>query len=119
MNQPIHLLTKAPISALVIVAVPEFAKRDNTLASLVHPLPLMLLAALVGLFAETRDTALIGRHAFGTFWSVLPTLPLFLLLPLLFVRGWQFWPALAVGIVVTVLLHAPTMRLLQVARGRL
>lgn len=119
MNQPLYLLTKALLSGIVIVAVSEFAKRNNTLASIVHSLPLMSLVAFMWLFAETRDTALIGRHAFGTFWFVLPTLPLFLLLPALFKRGWQFWPALATGIVVTVLLYALTMRLLKVARIQL
>jgi len=80
MNQPLHLLTKSPLSGPVIVAVPESAKRDNTSTSLVHPLPLS---------------------------------------PLLFLRGRQSWPELAVGIVVTVPLHPPTMRLLQAARSRL
>lgn len=113
MNQPLYLLTKAFLSGIVIVAVSEFAKRNNTLASIVHSLPLMSLVAFIWLFAETRDTALIGRHAFGTFWFVLPTLPLFLLLPALFKRGWQFWPALAAGVAVTVLLYALTLRLLK------
>jgi hypothetical protein len=115
MNQPLYLLTKAILSGAVIVAASELAKRNNTLASIVHSLPLMSLVAFLWLFAETRDTALIGRHAFGTFWFVLPTLPLFLLLPVLFKRGWHFWPALAVGIVVTVLLYALTLRLLKSA----
>lgn len=115
MNQPLYLLTKAILSGAVIVAASELAKRNNTLASIVHSLPLMSLVAFLWLFAETRDTALIGRHAFGTFWFVLPTLPLFLLLPVLFKRGWRFWPALAVGIVVTVLLYALTLRLLKSA----
>ena len=119
MNQPLYLLTKALLSGAVVVAVSEFAKRDNTLASIVHSLPLMSLVAFLWLFAETRDTALIGRHAFGTFWFVLPTLPLFLLLPALFKRGWHFWPALTVGLVVTVLLYALTMRLLKAASVRL
>jgi hypothetical protein len=115
MNQPLYLLTKAILSGAVIVAASELAKRNNTLASIVHSLPLMSLVAFLWLFAETRDTALIGRHAFGTFWFVLPTLPLFLLLPVLFKRGWHFWPALTAGIVVTVLLYLLTLRLLKAA----
>lgn len=115
MNQPLYLLTKALLSGAVIVAVSEFAKRNNTLASIVHSLPLMSLVAFSWLFVETHDTALVGRHAFGTFWFVLPTLPLFLLLPALLKRGWHFWPALAAGIVVTVLLYLLTLRLLKAA----
>jgi len=108
MNQPLHLLTKALLSGLVIVTVPESAKRDNTRESIVHSLPLMSLVASVWHIAETRDTALIGRQASGRSWLV----PL----PLLFMRGWQSWPALAV---VSVLLCSPAMRLLRVARIQL
>ena len=101
-------MNQALLNGLVMVAVPESATRDDMLASLVHPLPMMSLVAPVGLFVETRDTALIGRQASGRSWLV----PL----PLLFMRGWQSWPALAV---VTVLLCSPAMRLLRVARIQL
>ena len=57
-------MNQALLNGLVMVAVPESATRDDMLASLVHPLPMMSLVAPVGLFVETRDTALIGRHAY-------------------------------------------------------
>lgn len=116
MNQPLYLITKALLSGIIIVAVTEFAKRNNTLASVIHSLPLLSLVALIWLYAETGDAALIGRHAFGTFWFVLPTLPFFLLLPALIGRGWSFWPALAAGLVLTVLLYGLTLRLLKAAQ---
>jgi hypothetical protein len=116
MNAPLYLLAKALLSGLVIVAVSEFAKRNNTVASVVHSLPLVSLLAFLWLYAETRDTALIARHAAGTFWFVLPTLPLFLVLPALLRRGWAFWPALAAGSALTVLLYLLTLRLLKAAQ---
>lgn len=119
MNQPLYLIFKALLSGIVIVAVSEFAKRNNTVASVVHSLPLVSLLAFIWLYLETRDTALIGRHAAGTFWFVLPTLPLFLVLPLLLGRGWAFWPALAAGVVLTVLLYLLTLRLLKAAQVQL
>ena len=68
------LVTKAAFSGGIIVAVSELAKRNNTVASLVHSLPLVSLLALVWLYSDTRDTALIARHMSGTFWFVLPSL---------------------------------------------
>ena len=58
MNQPLYRLTKAILSGAVIVAVSKFAKRNNTLASIVHSLPLMSLVAFIWLFAKTHDKAL-------------------------------------------------------------
>ena len=110
-----HLLLKAGISAGVIVAVTEIAKRNNFAASWLHSLPLVSLLAFVWLYIETRDTSLIARHAHGTFWFVIPTLPMFLLMPWLLRHGWGFWPSLLAGIVLTALLYLLTMRLLTVA----
>ncbi|MEQ1853372.1 MAG: DUF3147 family protein [Chthoniobacteraceae bacterium] len=109
------LITKAVVSGGLIVAISELAKRNNTAASIVHSLPLASLLALIWLFAETRDTALIGRHMTGTFFFVLPTLPMFLIVPWMLRRGAAFWPALAAGVALTVALYFLTMRLLKAA----
>lgn len=105
----LYLLLKGVISGAVIVAVSELAKRSNWLASIVHSLPLTSLLAFIWIYTETKDDALLGRHAYGTFWFVLPTLPLFLLFPWLIQKLGGFWPALGVGVVGTVVLYAVTM----------
>jgi hypothetical protein len=109
------LILKALLSGAVIVTVSELAKKNNTAASIVHSLPLTSLLAFIWLYAGTRDAALIGRHAYGTFWFVLPTLPMFLLMPWLIKTFGGFWQALGVGIVLTVGLYFLTMRLLKAA----
>lgn len=109
----LFLAAKAVLSGGIIVAVSELAKRNNTAASIVHSLPLVSLLALVWLYVDTRDTALIARHMGGTFWFVLPTLPMFLAVPWMLRRGVAFWPALAAGIALTVALYFITMRLLK------
>ncbi|MFN0128752.1 MAG: DUF3147 family protein [Verrucomicrobiales bacterium] len=102
-------LTKIFVSAGIILAVSELAKRNNTVASVVHSLPLTSLLALSWIFWETKDTRLIASHAHGTFWFVLPTLPMFLVLPALLRVGWGYWPALGVCLVGTFGLYALTM----------
>ena len=111
----LFLTIKAALSGGVIVAVSELAKRNNTAASIVHSLPLVSLLALIWLYTGTRDTALVARHMGGTFWFVLPSLPMFLFVPLLLRRGVAFWPALAAGVALTVALYFLTMRLLKAA----
>ncbi len=111
----LFITIKALLSGGIIIAISELAKRNNTAASIVHSLPLVSLLALIWLYADTRDTALIARHMSGTFWFVLPTLPMFLAVPWLLRRGLPFWPALAAGAGLTVALYFLTMRLLKMA----
>src|SRR6187402_90995 len=108
-----HLIIKALLSGIVIATVSELAKKNNLLASIVHSLPLTSLLAFLWLYADTKDAALVGRHAWGTFWFVLPTLPMFLLMPWMIRKLGGFWPALGSGIVLTIALYALTMRLLD------
>ena len=110
-----QLIIRALLSGALIVAVSELAKRNNFTAALVHSLPLISLTALIWLYTGTRDTTLVARHCESTFWFVLPTLPLFLLLPWLLRNGFGFWPALGVGIAVTVGLYFLTTHLLALA----
>ena len=109
------LILKGLISGGVIVAISELAKRNNTAASIVHSLPLVSLLALIWIYFETRDTGLISRHMFGTFWMVLPTLPMFLIVPSLLRRGYGFGLSLGAGLLMTVVLYFLTLRLLKAA----
>jgi hypothetical protein len=106
-------ITKTLLSGLIIAAVSELARRNNTAAAIIHSLPLTSLLAFIWLYGQSADTALIARHAEGTFWYVLPTLPLFLILPALLRHGWTFWPALGTCILITVGLYYATMQLLR------
>jgi hypothetical protein len=47
----------------------------------------------------------MAAHAEATFWYVLPSLPMFLLIPALLRAGLPFWGALVSGCVVTVALY--------------
>ncbi len=110
-----YYLIKLFLSAGVIVLVTEIAKRNNAAASIIHSLPLTSLLAFIWLYVETKDSALIGRHAFGTFWFVLPTLPMFIMMPWLIKKLGGFWPAFGTDIILTVVLYFLTMRLLKAA----
>ncbi len=111
----LQLIIRALLSGALVVGIGELAKRNNTTASIVHSLPLVSLLALIWLYTGTGDTALIARHMTGTFYFILPTLPMFLLVPWLFRLGWGFWPALAIGVVITIGLYFLTARLLKTA----
>lgn len=95
------IVTKYLLTAAVVVAVSEAAKRSDKLGGFVAALPLVTLLALVWLYLEKQPQAKLANHAWYTFWYVLPTLPMFLVFPQLLARI-GFWWSLAVSAVITV-----------------
>jgi hypothetical protein len=100
-----YFALKAILSGLLVAAISEIARRSPTVAALVASLPLVSILGMIWLWRDTTDSARIASHAEATFWYVLPSLPMFLILPWLIRQGIGFWPALAVGCAVTVALY--------------
>ena len=101
----LYLAIKALVSGVMVMAVSELARRSAALGALVASLPLVSILAMTWLHHETRDAARIADHAQATFWYVLPSLPMFLLLPALLRHGLAFYPSLAICVAVTTLLY--------------
>jgi len=73
-----YYLTKLTVSALVIVAVTEIAKRNSAMAAMLASLPLTSLLAFVWLKMEGGEVMQIAELSRQIFWLVLPSLVLFL-----------------------------------------
>lgn len=101
---------KVLVSALIIVLVSEISKKLPSLGALIASLPLVSVLGMVWLWFETQDTELLAEHAQATFWFVIPSLPMFLLMPFLMQRGLAFGWALLVGCLCTVILYVFTVR---------
>lgn len=101
----LYLVVKALLSGVIVMLVSEIAKRSPPFAALVASLPLVSVLGMIWLWRDTGDHERIAAHAQATFWYVLPSLPMFLLMPELLRRGVGFWPALGAGCVLTVLLY--------------
>lgn len=97
----LYFALKVIISALIIVAITEIAKRSTGFAALVASLPLTSLLAFVWLHVEGSPPEHIAELSSQIFWLVLPSLVLFLLLPLLLEHGFEFWVSLVVSVAVT------------------
>jgi hypothetical protein len=100
------LIIKALLSGLIIAIVSEVSRKAPALGALIVSLPLVSLLAMMWLWNETQDTQRIADHAQATFWYVLPSLPMFLVLPCLLRAGYGFWPSLAGVCVMTIALYA-------------
>ncbi len=102
----LYLAIKATVSGVIVAAVAEIFKRYPGLGGLVASLPLVSVLGMIWLWRDTHDRVRMADHATGTFWFVLPSLPMFLLIPALLKRGAPFWAALAAGCVLTMALYA-------------
>ena len=100
-----YFLLKAALSGIIIAIVSEVARRAPGLGALIASLPLISVLGMIWLWRDTEDAARMAEHAFATFWFVLPSLPMFLAIPVMLGRGVTFWPALAIGCAMTVLLY--------------
>lgn len=100
-----YLVVKALLSGMIIAAVSEIARRSPGFGALVASLPLISVLGMIWLWRDTQDPVRMSAHVSATFWFVIPSLPMFLLIPALLQRGWSFWTALAAGCALTVALY--------------
>jgi len=89
-----YIIAKYMVTAMVIVIASEIAKRTDKLGALITALPLVTIMVMIWLHVEHQGGQKIGAHAYYTFWYVVPTLPMFLLMPWLMARAVNFWLAL-------------------------
>jgi hypothetical protein len=104
---------KVVITAVLIVAIAEISKRSSLFGALVASLPLTSVLAMIWLYLDTGDTERIGALATGIFWLVLPSLVLFITLPLFLKSGVTFWPALALSSALTIAAYFAMLKLLS------
>jgi hypothetical protein len=100
------LAIKAVISGVLVTAVAEVAKRYPSAAGLLASLPLISVLAMIWLWRDKPDTGSMAAFSTATFWYILPSLPMFLLIPALLGRGFGFTQSLIAGCVVTMTLYA-------------
>ena len=104
---------KILLSALIIVVVNKVQLVNDRLSALLIALPLTSLLAMIWMHQAKQSSERLANHAEGTFWFVLPTLPMFLIFPWMLRHGWSFWAAFAANCVITVILFWLTVVVLR------
>ncbi len=96
------VLVKFLITAAIIVLVNKVQLFNDRLSALLIALPFTSLIAMIWMHQDNQSAQRVANHAEGTFWFVLPTLPMFLILPWMLRHGWGFWAALAANCILTI-----------------
>jgi hypothetical protein len=101
----LYVLLKAALSGLIVAAASEVARRWPGWGALIVSLPLVSLLTFIWLWVDTREPQRIAELSQSTFWFFLPSMPLFLVLPMLLRSGMQFWLALTIACAITIALY--------------
>ncbi|MDB5668142.1 MAG: hypothetical protein JWL74_1092 [Alphaproteobacteria bacterium] len=101
----LYLFAKAALSGILIAAASEVARRWPGWGALIVSLPLVSILAMVWLWRDTNDPVRMAAHVEATFWFVIPSLPMFLLIPAMLRQGYSFWVSLAAGCILTIVLY--------------
>ena len=91
----IYYLVKLFISAAIIVVVSEISKRSSFLGGLLASLPLVSFLGMIWLYWDTRDVEKIANLSTSIFWLVLPSLSLFIGLPIFLRNKFSFVASLS------------------------
>jgi len=96
-----YIVFKFALTAAIVVAVSEIAKRSSLFGALIASLPLTSVLAIVWLYVDTGDTQKIGDLASSILWLVIPSMAFFVVLPFMLRYGIGFWISLFVACAAT------------------
>ncbi|MGH6734929.1 MAG: DUF3147 family protein [Methyloceanibacter sp.] len=111
----LYVTLKVLLTSVLVVAVSEAAKRSALFGAIIASIPLTSVLAMIWLYIDTGDTEKVARLATGIFWLVLPSLVLFVSLPILLRQGVDFYTSLAASIALTVAAYFAMLYTLRLA----
>lgn len=109
----LYYVVKVLVSALIIVAVSELARRQSGAAALLAALPLTSLLAFMWMHVEGAGNGAIADLSGQIFWLVIPSLLLFAVLWYLLRHNIAFWLALGASAALTVLAYLALLPVLR------
>jgi F0F1-type ATP synthase assembly protein I len=101
----LQLAVRAIISGVLVAVAAYTAKRAPEIGALIASLPLVAVLAMIWLWRDKPDANAIAAFSSATFWYVLPSLPMFLAIPVMLRQGWPFWLSLTLGCILTMMLY--------------
>lgn len=109
----VYYIVKVLLSSVIIVAISEVSKKSSLIGGIFASLPLVSVLGIIWLYIDTQNTQQIINLSKSIFWLVIPSLSLFIALPVLLSRGLNFYLALFVSIVIMVLFYYLTVFILD------
>lgn len=99
----VYFCIKVLLSALIIAAVSELSKRNAFLGAILASVPLVTVLAMIWLYIDTQNPLEVAELSQGVLWMILPSLTLFLILPILLKQQINFYLALSVSLLIMII----------------
>ena len=77
---------KVVITGIIVVIITETAKFNLKLAALITAMPIVTLLCIFWMYYEGIEKEEISEYVFSTFKYLIPTIPMFILFPILIER---------------------------------
>ncbi len=97
-----YYIAKIVITTVLIVAISEMAKRSSFAGAILASIPIISVLAMTWLYVESKDVTKVAELSTSVFWLVIPSLALFLSLPVLLKQGVNFYLSLSISIMLTI-----------------
>ena len=108
-----YFFLKTIISAIIIVAVSEIAKKYTWTAAIIVSLPLTSLLAFIWLYWDTKDYQKVIELSYSTLVMSIPSFVFFIVLPILLKFKQNFFFSLIVSIISTAIAYAIFMFIIK------
>ncbi|MBN4080951.1 DUF3147 family protein [Caldithrix abyssi] len=97
-----YTLVKILVTSGLVVVISEIGKRSSLMAGILASIPLISVLAFIWLYVDTKDVGKISDLSTSIFWLVIPSLALFIILPVMLKKGIGFYSSLVLAASVTV-----------------
>ena len=97
----LQTVIKLLLSSGIIIIVSEIAKKNTFIGGLIASIPLVSVMAMVWLYIDTKDIENINALSKSILWMVVPSLALFISLPVLLKSGVNFYVSMGISILIT------------------
>ena len=108
-----YIFLKLIISSGIIILISEISKKSSFVGGLIASIPVISVLSIIWLYIDSRDMEKIKSLSTSIFWMVIPSLVLFLSIPILINIGFNFWHSLLIAIILTIAFYLLTIFILS------
>ena len=109
-----YVIFKTLLTAIIITAASELSKRVTILSSLLAALPLTSILIFFWIYLEQKDVAKIATMSSEIFFLVIPSLAFFIILPFLIKKGFGFYAAFVIDVVITFVIYLSYLKIMKI-----
>jgi F0F1-type ATP synthase assembly protein I len=100
-----YYILKVLVSAILIVIISEISKRSSLMGGILASIPFLSVLAMIWMYVENKSAEGISELSTSIFWLVIPSLALFISLPIFLKKGLSFFPSLGISLLITVVCY--------------